>query len=280
MKYTKGLAESKSVVRKFLIVTTLMIGLVLVYAMLIEPNWIEIKEQPVFISNLPDSFEGFRIVQLSDLHGKSFPRQEIAHKIKKLKPDILAITGDIFDQSEDIPLQYTAMVLDGLTAKYGAYFVFGNNEVYLDEQKIIDELARIKIKTLINENVRLTLGGDSIDIVGVADPYTQDWDLLKALEGTGPEPKILLAHTPEIIYEAFKAGIDLTLVGHTHGGQIFIPFAPKLTANVSKGYEQFRSGLHKVGGSQMYVNRGLGENGIKMRFLSRPEITLITLYGK
>jgi predicted MPP superfamily phosphohydrolase len=244
---------------------------------LIEPYWIEVKEQPVYISNLPEAFEGFRIVQLSDLHGKRFANKEIGLRVNKLKPDLVVITGDVFDQSEETPVQYLGNVLEGLNAKFGTYFVFGNNEFYMNKQNIKEMLALVNVRTLINESVSLTLKGSHIYLVGIDDPYSQNYDLSKALHGTGPEPKILLAHTPEIIHVAEKYGVDLTLAGHTHGGQIQIPFFPRLISNVGEGYEQYLAGLFNVGNTQMYVNRGLGENDIPMRFLTRPEITVIVL---
>lgn len=274
MKFTKA------IIVKILIANLVLFGLILIYATRIEPYWIEIKEQQVYISKLPPAFEGFRIIQLSDLHGKVFADKEIPLRVNKLNPDLVVITGDVFDQSEETPLEYVDTVLNGLTARHKTYFVFGNNEAYLDKQKVKEKLAGINIKTLINKRVSITLKGNSIDLVGVDDPYSQKADLPIALKGTGLEPKILLAHTPEIANEAAKAGIDLTLVGHTHGGQISIPFVPRIITNVSKGYEQYLSGLYMVGDTQMYVNRGLGENDIHMRFLTRPEITVITLHKK
>lgn len=253
--------------------------LLIIYAAKIEPYWIEVREQPVYISELPEAFEEFRIIQLSDLHGKTFRDKEIALRVNKLNPDLVVITGDIFDQSSGVPLGYADTVFDGMSAKYGIYFVFGNNDRYLGEQRVIEKLDQIKIRTLVNNTVRITLKNSGIDLVGIDDPYSQNADLLKALKGTSPGPKILLAHTPEIINEALKNRIDLTLAGHTHGGQIYIPFMPRFS-NVSKGYEKYISGMHNVGNTQMYVNRGLGENYINMRFLTRPEITVIILYKK
>lgn len=257
-----------------------ILGLTLIYAAIIEPNWIEVKEQPVYISSLPPAFEGFRIVQLSDLHGKFFFNKKISVVVNKLNPDVVVITGDVLDQSEKTPIQYLDTVFDGIKAQYGTYFVFGNNENNLDKLMIKQKLAMINVKTLINENVPLTINGSSIYLVGIDDPYSQNYDFPKALKGSGPEPKILLAHTPEIIYEAVKHRIDLAIVGHTHGGQILIPFFQKLTSNVTEGYEKYLAGLFKVENTQMYVNRGLGENDIHIRFLTRPEITVIVLHKK
>lgn len=268
----------KRVLVRFLGTIAAVIGLIFFYSAFIEPYWIEIREQPVYIDNLPEAFEGFRIVQLSDLHGKDFADKEISRRVNKLHPDLVVITGDVFDQSAETPMDYLEQVLDGLNTEYGIYFVFGNNEFLLDKHKIKENLERVHVKTLINESVTLTSKGSRIYLLGIDDPYSQNYDLKKALRGTGSEPKILLAHTPEIIHVAEKFKIDLTLVGHTHGGQINIPFFPRLISNVGEGYEQFLSGLFSVGNAQMYVNRGLGENDIPMRFLSRPEITVIVLH--
>lgn len=263
---------------RLLATVVVFIGLTFIYAALIEPYWIEVREQPVYIKHLPETFEGLRIVQLSDLHGKWFPNKKIGLMVNKLHPDLVVITGDMFDKSEENPARYLENVLGDLNVKFGTYFVFGNNEVYLDRQMVKEELAKIDIKTLINNRVRLINKGSYISLIGVDDAYTQECDPFKALEGTGTEPKILLAHTPEIIFDAVKARIDLALVGHTHGGQILIPFFPRFTTNVSISYEKYLSGLYQVGGTQMFVNRGLGENDIHLRFMSRPEITVIILH--
>lgn len=257
-----------------------IIILLIIYATKIEPYWIEVRNQPVYISGLPQAIDGFRIVQLSDLHGKTFGNKEIVRRVNELHSDLIVITGDVFDQSTGTSLDYADTVLGGLAAKYGIYFVFGNNDSYLGKQRVIERLAAINIKTLVNERVCVKLNNSTIDLVGVDDPYSQNANLPRALAGAGPEPKILLAHTPEIIYEALKYKVDLTLVGHTHGGQITIPLMPRLITNVGPGYERYISGLYKVGNIQMYVNRGLGENDINMRFLTRPEITVITLHKK
>lgn len=279
MKLIKVLKKAGWFFLIYLITNMVLISLLFIYTTRIEPYWIEVRKKPVHLSNLPDAFEGFRIVHLSDLHGKLFAEQEIATRVNKLNPDIVVITGDVFDQTEETPIEYADITLYGLNAKHGTYFVFGNNEIYLNKQKVKDRMAELNIKVLINEGVCLTLGGNSINLLGVDDPYSQNADLRKALKGVGTGPKILLAHTPEIIHLAAKNGIDLTLVGHTHGGQISMPFISSLISNVSKGYEQYRSGLYEVDNVLLYVNRGLGENNIPIRFLARPEITLITLHN-
>lgn len=270
----------KQTIKRVILFIAVCLIIVLFYAYKIEPYWIEITEQPVYISNLPEVFEGFRIVQLSDLHGKRFSDNKIVNMVNRLRPDLVAITGDVFEESEHVPLDYVDTVFRGLTAKYGVCFVFGNNENYLNKQKVKHKLSELKIKTLLNETLPVSLEGKRIDIVGIDDLYSINANLSKALEGTGSEPKILLSHTPEVINLAVRADIDLVLSGHTHGGQIAIPFIPWKLANVSGGYKQFISGLHKVGHTQMYINRGLGENILNIRFLTRPEITVITLTGR
>lgn len=247
------------------------------YATKIEPHWVQVKEQPIYISNLPSSFEGFRIVQLSDLHGIAFPNRQLVNWVNELNPDIVAITGDVFDTGEKMPLDYINTVFDGIKSKYGVFFVMGNNDLYLGEDNVKEKMASLGITTLLNEKVTVGSGRQSLEIVGVKDPYSERADLSESLKGSKAPVKILLAHTPEIINEASAAKVDLVLVGHTHGGQINIPFIPRLVTNVRKGFEQYLSGLYRVGDSQMYVNRGLGMNDVYMRFFARPEITVFTL---
>ncbi|WP_418792205.1 metallophosphoesterase [Phosphitispora sp. TUW77] len=262
-----------------LLTTVLIAALLLFYAAKIEPDWIQVKEQPVYIENLPAAFEGFRIVQFSDLHGKLFPDKGLVTQVNALKPDIVVITGDLFDEYNETPLEYADNVLGGLTAPYGVYFVYGNNDTYLGYNKIKTALEQLDIKTLANEEVSLEAKGESISLIGLN--YTrsvQKTSDFADIMTNGGDPAIVLTHRPEIIDAASVAGVELVLAGHTHGGQIKSPYVPKSLHIVKKGYEKYMAGLFKVGETQMYVTRGLGVNNIPLRFLTRPEITVITLH--
>lgn len=276
MEVIKVMRRASWFIVKSLLTTAVVVGLFLIYAAEIEPNWVQVKEQPVNITGLPPAFEGFRIVQLSDLHGKVFPDKKIVSWVNRLKPDLIAITGDVFDDDKEPPPEYADTVLGGLTAKQGVYFVFGNNDLYLGSLQVRETLSSLNIKTLANEKVQIMLKGQSLYLFGA------DYNSPRIPKGAGLNsgPKILLVHKPYIIKDAAEAGMDLILAGHTHGGQIRIPFVRNLVVFVKKGYEHYVSGLYKIGNSQMYITRGLGEAKMPLRFLARPEITVITLHRK
>ncbi|MBU7007229.1 metallophosphoesterase [Phosphitispora fastidiosa] len=261
--------------------TGLIVALLVFYAAQIEPDWVQEKEQPVYIERLPEAFEGFRIVQLSDLHGKLFPEKGLVSRVNALKPDLVVITGDVFDESNETPLGYAENALGGLNAPYGVYYVYGNNDTYLGLSKIKRALEQLDIKTLNDEKLPLQVKGQAVSLIGLnyTRTYQDTGDFADLLHNEG-EAVIALAHRPEIIDAAAKAGVDLVLAGHTHGGQIKSPYMPDFLHIVKKGYEKYMAGLFKVGETQMYVNRGLGVNNIPLRFLTRPEITVITLHAE
>ncbi len=257
-----------------LLTTVVVMGLIVTYGYKTEPGWLEVKEQSVYIAGLPKSFEGYRIVQISDFHGKLFPDKEIVRRVNELKPDLIAITGDVFDDDKEVPLEYADNVLQGLAARQGVYFIFGNNEKYLGSRQVKEKLASININTLLDEKIELKLKGEKVELIGLSSDSTQ------FLKNSATGPQIVLAHKPYIINEAAEAGVDLVLAGHTHGGQIRIPGMRNLVVFVKRGYEQYVSGLHSVGSTQMYITRGLGEAKIPLRFFARPEISVITLHEK
>lgn len=250
------------------------------YAWKIEPNWLQIKKETIFLDNLPASFNDFKIVQLSDLHGKKFPDKKLVKIINHQKPDIVIITGDIFDRDKKIQLDYAKDVFQGIHPPYGAFFVFGNNDYYLDREKICQQLKSFGIKVLANENHLISLKGQDLWVIGVEDPVTRRANLEEAMTGIKKGPKILLAHSPEVIYKAEKKGIDLILAGHTHGGQIYVPFMPRYLPHIKKSYRSYISGLYKTQTTQVYVNPGLGEGEIPLRFMVRPQVTVFTLRNK
>jgi predicted MPP superfamily phosphohydrolase len=217
---------TKILKRIVLSVTILILSLVLLffYARQVEPNLLLVCKSQVSITNLPKELTGIRIVQISDLHGKLFPANKLIDKVNALKPDILVITGDVLDPFHR-DYSYIHQVLGPMQAKYGKYYVSGNNEY--DAKLSWDEMEKAyrqaKVTILHNRSTRINYKGSYLWLVGVDDPNTERDRLDQAMRGTDRAPKILLAHSPEIINKASGANIDLVLVGHTLGGQVRIP---------------------------------------------------------
>lgn len=234
----------------------------------------------VAIDRLGKSKAGYRIVQITDVHvgptiGKGFIEDVVA-RINALKPDLIAITGDLVDGSVHDLAEHVAP-LGRLQAKDGVFFVTGNHEYYSGADAWIAHLGTLGVRVLRNERVRIG-GDDGFDLAGIDDASSRGQshghgpDLPKALAGRDASRAcVLLAHQPKGIDLADALGVDLQLSGHTHGGQM-IPwnFLVRLQ-------QPFVAGLHKLARAQIYVSRGTGYWGPPMRVGAPAEITEIEL---
>ena len=244
---------------------------------------VAVKRVPVRLAKLPPQLAGYTIVQVSDIHvgptiGRAFIEQIVA-RINALKPDLVAITGDLVDGSV-AELGHLVEPLRELSAKDGVYFVTGNHEYYSGADEWIAFLGTLGVKVLRNERVTICAGpgGACFDLAGVDDWTAKGFgkghgaDLPRALEGRDPgRPLVLLAHQPKAAREAAALGVDLQLSGHTHGGQLW-PF------NWLVKLEQpFVSGLYALRDTQIYVSNGTGYWGPPMRLGAPAEITRLEL---
>ncbi len=240
-------------------------------------NAVQVKKVKVALSQLPLALEGYRIVQLSDIHvgptiGHDFI-QIIVEKVNALKPDLIAITGDLVDGTVAQLKEQTAPLQD-LRAKDGVFFVTGNHEYYTgDVDEWLAWLTGIGIRPLRNERVRIQGG---FDLAGTDDLSARGaghgQNIPGALRGRKTDrPVVLLAHQPRSFFEAKKLGVDLQLSGHTHGGQMY-PFTYLVGL-----FQPYLAGHYQEGASQLYVSRGTGYWGPPMRLGAPSEITEITL---
>jgi predicted MPP superfamily phosphohydrolase len=240
---------------------------------------VEVKEVGVRLPRLPAAHDGTTIVQLTDLHvgptiGRAFI-EDIVRRTNQLRPDLVAITGDLVDGSVE-SLRHAVEPLRDLQARHGVFFVTGNHEYFSGAGPWIAELGRLGIRVLRNE--RVSVGGAAgFDLAGIDDHSAgrlgeAPSDLNRALAGRDRgRAVVLLAHQPRAIFEASKLGVDLQLSGHTHGGQIW-PFT-----YLVKLQQPYVAGLHQHGDTQIYVSPGTGYWGPPMRLGTRAEITRITL---
>ncbi|MEP7053509.1 MAG: metallophosphoesterase [Pseudomonadota bacterium] len=240
-----------------------------------------VRRVEVQLARLPGALSGLRIAQLSDVHvGPTIHRdfiETIVAQTNALKPDLIAITGDLVDGSVEELREHTAP-LANLRAKYGVFFVTGNHEYYSGAPEWCAELERLGIRVLRNERVSIGEGDVSFDLAGVDDHSAKRFgaghgeDLPKALSGRDPTRElVLLAHQPKTILEAQNHGVGLQLSGHTHGGQIWPwTYLVRLQQPVVAGLAQF-------GKSLVYVSCGTGYWGPPMRLGAPSEITELTL---
>ncbi len=245
---------------------------------------VTVKSLSITLRRLPQSLDGLRIVQVTDLHvgplinGKWLRR--IVDKVNALKPDLIVITGDLVDGSVEELRDHVAP-LSNLQAKHGTYFVTGNHEYYSGVEEWCAYIASLDVRVLRNERVSIMddLSNESFDLAGVNDWASHHFpgegpNLSKALSGRDPNTVvILLAHQPAAIHEAASHGVDLQLSGHTHGGQIW-PFT--YLVYLQQPYTQ---GLYYYGdtATQIYISPGTGFWGPPMRLGTTAEITHITL---
>ncbi|CCM78910.1 metallophosphoesterase [Rhizobium mesoamericanum] len=241
-----------------------------------------LKNVDIAIKDLPEAFDGYRLLQLTDLHlSRLFPvswAEAVVKKANELKTDLIVVTGDFIDGHLERRRADVAPLAQ-LQAPDGIFAIPGNHEYYFGYDDWIAHDTSLGIHMLTNEHAVIERGGDRIVIAGVTDLAAfgrkmPNPDLTAALEGAPAEaPVILLDHQPRMAAETAKRGIALQLSGHTHGGMVL--GLDRLVARANGG---FVSGLYEIGDMQLYVNNGTGLwPGFALR-LGRPsELTVFTL---
>ena len=241
-----------------------------------------VRAVDVPIAGLPASLSGFTIAQISDLHvGPTIRRgyvEAVVDAVNALEADLVAVTGDLVDGAVAELAPHTAP-LARLTARHGIYFVTGNHEYYSGVAAWVRELDRLGLRVLMNEHVVVQRDGASLVVAGVTDYGAHHYhvshrsDPARALAGAPADAsvRVLLAHQPRSAFEAARAGYDLQLSGHTHGGQ-FVPWNWFV-----RFWQPFTAGLHRLGSLWVYVSRGTGYWGPPKRLGAPSEITRIRL---
>lgn len=245
----------------------------------------EVKKIEITLRSLPPRFEGYRIVQLTDLHAsRLLPRswiQDVVTRTRELDADMIVVTGDMIDGWPEARFS-DIEPLGQLRAEDGVFAVTGNHEYYFGAENWILAFEKLGLHFLNNAGYRVSRYGDSLYLSGVTDAVAPTYglpgpDLPTALKSSRPgETVILLDHRPENAVQAAESGVSLQLSGHTHGGMI--AGLDRLVAPANNG---FVSGLYEVGALKLYVSNGSGIwNGFPFRLGKPAEITLITLHGE
>lgn len=247
---------------------------------------VKLEKVSVRIPNLPPEFAGYKIAMVSDLHVGLFTRlsrlQQYARVAQEANPDLFVVCGDITDDDPQYLPKFLKS-LEVLDAYLPAVGVLGNHDVYANPEKTLLVLEDSRLRMLVNEGMAIKRGEACLWLAGVGDQGARrfgKWgsvapDFDKALEGK-PEgaPTVLLAHQPQGFKEAMERKVELTLSGHTHGGQI--GFKP-LNWSLAKLFMKYHMGLFKEGESQLYVTSGTGYWALPVRFGLSPEVSLIEL---
>jgi hypothetical protein len=274
--------------RNFLIGTGVTAAGLALYSGEIARHELDIVNRPISITNLPASFHGYRIVQLSDIHldeyTEPFFLERIVHKVNTLTPDLVLVTGDFITHGSltfiagGHAIRRCAEILTTITAplRYGC---LGNHDVSFDPATVVKVLGAHGTPVLVNQYLPIERKGDRLWLCAVDDPGTSHPNLDLALPEKPDGPVILLAHEPDYADDvvAHPRGplVDLMLSGHSHGGQIRLPFLGPLI--LPPMAEKYPEGHYRFNRMQLYVNRGIGTVGLPLRLNCPPEITLITL---
>ncbi|WP_268966450.1 metallophosphoesterase [Paenibacillus cymbidii] len=266
-----------------------------VYAGWGERFWVQLKRVALAFPSLPQEFHGMRIVQLSDIHlgHHLYNRhlEELIDRVNRLEADLFVFTGDLYDSRSDHEKQEEVVrLLGNIRAPLGKWAVLGNHDYWgyrrmMSAATVTSILQQAGFQVLVNESRLVTRGQALIRIAGVDDMVHGEPDAVRALGpqaggANGARPfTLLLAHEPEFADIAAGYGADLQLSGHTHGGQVRLPFAGAVF--LPEYGAKYVQGLHRIGPDDkqllVYTNRGIGTTILPVRFLCRPEATLFTL---
>lgn len=245
---------------------------------------LEISRYEVKSQKLPESFDGFKIVQLSDLHGAEFGEDGmgLVEKVKELEPDIIALTGDFVTDEGD--LAAVKKLAGRLTELCPVYFVSGNHEFGSGlAVKVRNILERAGVKYLSNEYLTISRGEDEILLGGVEDPLAyadmlSPDELAQKMNDAAPDAfKILLGHRNYWMTEYPELPVDLIFCGHAHGGLIRIPGVGGLIGTDRRLFPDFDAGEYNNGRYTLIVSRGLGNSVPIPRVFNRPEIVCVEL---
>jgi uncharacterized protein len=250
---------------------------------------LETTTQKIPLPRLPQAFEGFRIAQLSDIHiGPFMPEEQIrkyAEMTNALKPDLIVLTGDFvtFDPRTQEPV---VAALSGLKAPFGVFGCLGNHDAWSGVENSITRLFRQRgVRILRSEAVEIRIRNDSINLIGTdfesSHRFGPSAPVTNLLGNVVPliardRVNILLSHNPDTFDRAAELGIDLSMAGHTHGGQAALEFiSPEIAP--SRLVTPYVAGWFRKPGGQLYVNRGIGTIGVPIRIGAPPEITVYQL---
>lgn len=241
---------------------------------------IAVTQEEIRLSGLPQELEGFRVVQVSDLHDATFgeEQKDLINKVAEQEPNVILITGDVVD-SNRYNLEQSLQAVAGFAKLAPVYYVTGNHEIATGKvNEIKSSLSQLGVTVLSNEVETLTLKGQTIEIFGIDDPLNgiSVEEALAKHPRTGL-PRLTLSHRPEVFEDYVRSGESLVFSGHAHGGQIRIPGLGGLIAPGQGFFPKYTAGVYEEGETQMVVSRGLGNSLFPVRIFNRPEVVTVIL---
>ena len=278
--------KQKGSAKTMYIITAILIVLFFIW----QNNHIVRSDHNYISEKIPAEFNGYKIVHISDLHNKSFGKDQgyILDKISSASPDIIIVTGDLIDRRR-FDLETSLLFIKGAMEIAPIYYVSGNHEALSGEyENITSQLINHGVIVLDDAKVELVKDNSKIEILGLKDPafitsrYSDITDTSEMKENLNIMRddsifQILLSHRPELIDIYSEKNIDMIFSGHAHGGQFRIPGIGGIVAPGQGFFPKYESGSHILNNSTIYVSRGLGNSLIPIRIFNRPEIVVVTL---
>jgi predicted MPP superfamily phosphohydrolase len=250
------------------------------YGVLVRRRWFRVVERDVKVHGLDARFDGLRIAHLSDLHiGTLTPKSwglAWSRAANRRAPDLAVVTGDMVTSGTDFH-EDVADVIGALRAPGGVFASMGNHDYFGEGEPLVSMLRERRVRVLRNEGAVIEKGGARLWLAAIDDTWTRRDDLARALKGR-PQGSmtILLAHDPASFDGAAEAGVEVVLSGHTHGGQVAVPFLYRFLS-LARIAHPYNVGFYRRGRATLYVHPGLGTTGPPIRLGVPPEVTILVL---
>ena len=275
----------------------LAVAAALLVALVIWIAWgntaLELNTYTISSAKLPQSFDGYRIAHVSDLHNAEMGKdnEKLLTILRDADPDIIAITGDLID-SRSTNVEIALNFIREAVKIAPCYYVTGNHEARVNEyDELKSGMESAGVIVLEDAQTEISLDGDTITLIGVNDPsYQTDYlfgdsetvmnTKLEELHTENGEFTVLLSHRPELFDTYADHGLDLVLSGHAHGGQFRLPFIGGLVAPNQGLFPEYDAGIYTEGNTNMLVSRGIGNSILPFRINNRPEVILIELQAE
>ncbi len=270
--------------KKLLTFAVLIVGIYLF--LYVNNHWLVTTELVYESEKVPASFDGYRIVQISDLHDASFGENQarLVEKVRKAKPNAIFLTGDLVD-SRRFNLQNSLQAVEQFVEIADVYYVLGNHEVALNKvNEIYAALRELGVHVLSNDAMVLERDGERITIAGIEDPLmgqSVEMSIDQAMQHVKEERfTVLLSHRPEQFETYVDKEMDLVFTGHAHGGQIRLPLVGGLVAPTQGLLPKYTAGIFTKNDSKMIISRGLGNSLFPFRIFNLPEVIVVELNSK
>jgi uncharacterized protein len=278
-------ARKRSVVKITAAALALSLAFLAVWAFVIEPDSLVVREETIQLPNWPTGFENLKIAVVSDLHVGSpyidaVKLAYIVARVNDARPDLVVLLGDFMIQDvwggKAVEPEVIAEMLKGLRARHGVFAVLGNHDWWYDGPRVRRALEGVGIRVLDDDVERIERGQDAIWLIGLADAWTNKTDIRGTLARvTDDKPIVALTHNPDL-FPRIPQRVVLTLAGHTHGGQVNLPFVGRLRVPSEFG-QRYAAGHVVEENHHLFVTTGIGTSIIPVRFRVPPEIVFLTL---